>query len=74
MPHTLIFFAAPQKWTAWGTWSSCSKNCTGGVQFRSRGCGPAPKAKAGGDQSDMSDVEMDSEVRPCNAETPCFSK
>ena len=34
-------------WSTWSTWRSCSENCGGGFQMRTRSC-DAPKPKYGG--------------------------
>ena len=53
------------KWSEYGDWSNCSKNCGNGTQTRSRTCtNPAPAYKG-----KVCEGEYDQE-QPCNVD-PC---
>jgi hypothetical protein len=48
-------------WTEWGTWSSCSLTCGGGVRSQSRTC-TNPRPSVSGSNCDGKDMK----VTPCN--------
>ncbi|XP_028391429.1 uncharacterized protein LOC114516215 [Dendronephthya gigantea] len=51
------------EWTEWGTWSVCSRNCSGGEQTRTRDC-----VKVHGSQQEC--PGNNTELRDCNTK-PC---
>ncbi|XP_056022086.1 uncharacterized protein LOC125650831 [Ostrea edulis] len=53
--------AVDGKWAAWGSWSSCTKSCSGGKEVRSRTC-TNPATNYGGKDC----VGEPSEERSCN--------
>jgi len=52
--------------TSWSSWGTCSRNCGGGWQFRSRGIAKPP---SNGGRACDSDQMLDSQS--CNTDVPC---
>ena len=56
------------KWSGYGDWSACSKNCGNGTQTRSRTCTDPTPANGGKDCEGESNQEQSCNEDPCPGE------